>query len=87
MSKGKQHCETVQVEHFEKWLKEAEVDQKTEQLIIKPTELCNISKELASKLTKYKLLGQITLDGCYINHLQGLPKLPCLMSLNLRDNR
>lgn len=77
----------VEVTNYSEWLQAGEADDKTEQLVIAPVELVELSSALTSKLAKHDRLTQLTLNGCHLIELAGLPKLPCLLMLNLNDNR
>ena len=77
----------VYVKDCEAWLEESEIDTKADNLILVQSNMIRISSAMSKKLLRYKYLSQLSLEGCQLSQLDGLPKLPFLLRLDLTGNQ
>lgn len=89
MESNKQHQQiVVYIKDIKEWLEEKEIDEKAQHLVFAPSNmLLQINCSMADKLMRYKSIEHLTLEGCEIGRLEGLPKLPFLLWLDLKNNR
>jgi hypothetical protein len=77
----------TKVVDYKEWLVDEDDDFTAQHLQITPVNIPDISHYVSEKLLRYKYLGQLTLDGCNICSLEGMPILPYLLRLDLNSNR